>query len=82
MLFFRVSDLRQSIRQLVDIARVLREQRNKQGGREREGNGRSEYFLFVGALELEGIEVKVQMIDKENIEDIIPKQVWKSRLNG
>ena len=76
MLFFRVNDLRQSIRQLVDIARVLREQRNKQGRREREGNGRSEYFLFVGALELEGIEVKVQMIDKENIEDIIPKQVW------
>ena len=37
VLSFRVSELRQSIRKLVDIARVLREQRNKQGRREREG---------------------------------------------
>ena len=43
---------------------------------------RSEYLFYVGALELEGVEVKIRMIDKENIEDIIPKQVWKLRLNG
>ena len=46
MLFFRVCDLRQSIRQLVDIARVLREQRNKQGRREGEGDGEVSIFCL------------------------------------
>lgn len=32
-------------------------------------------WLTAGALELEGVEVKVQMTDKGNIDDIIPKQV-------
>lgn len=31
-------------------------------------------LITVGALELEGVEVKIQMTDKGNIGDIIPKQ--------
>ncbi|XP_019853145.1 PREDICTED: DIS3-like exonuclease 1 [Amphimedon queenslandica] len=54
----KVSDLRQSIKKLVEIARVLREKRNRNG-----------------AVELEGVEVKIQMTDKDNIDDIIPKKV-------
>ncbi|XP_019862490.1 PREDICTED: DIS3-like exonuclease 1, partial [Amphimedon queenslandica] len=53
----KVSELRHSIKKLVEIARVLREKRNRNG-----------------ALELEGVEVKIQMTDKDNIDDIIPKK--------
>ena len=45
VLSFRVSELRQSIRKLVDIARVLREQRNKQGRREREGKEKRVFIV-------------------------------------
>ena len=34
-------------------------------------------FSFAsGALELEGVEVQIQLGDKKNIEDLIPKKVW------
>lgn len=31
--------------------------------------------LFTGALELEGVEVQVQLDDKKDIKDLIPKKV-------
>ena len=33
------------------------------------------FFLFTGALELEGVEVQVQLDDKKDIKDLIPKKV-------
>ena len=32
-------------------------------------------FLVTGALELEGVEVQVQLGDKKDIKDLIPKKV-------
>ena len=35
----------------------------------------STWCLFTGALELEGVEVQVQLDDKKDIKDLIPKKV-------
>ena len=34
-------------------------------------------YCIIGGLELEGIEIKVQIGDQNNIEDLIPKKVHK-----
>lgn len=62
------------MKQLVKIGRVLRERRNNEGIMHSKCVICND-LITVGALELEGVEVKIQMTDKDNIGDIIPKQV-------